>query len=97
MELFQFIKQSTGVMLVGQSGTGKTVCLHILSRLLDMLSLPSGKHAPTSGAASESGHRILTSTSTTSSSSQNMSNNNIFANIVKSRVRFQFRLSVLTK
>ncbi|KAI6653765.1 Dynein heavy chain 6, axonemal-like [Oopsacas minuta] len=83
IELFLFMKQSTGIMLVGESGTGKTVCLQILARLLDMLSVPSEKKY---SASAESGHRILTSSSSPSNSSQNMSNNNMFASLVKSKV-----------
>ena len=73
-------------MLVGESGTGKTVCLQILTRLLDMLSAPSEKKHSASTVAAESGQKIITSTSSASNSSHNMSNNNMFASFVKSKV-----------
>ena len=71
---------------MGESGTGKTVCLQILARLLDMLSAPSEKKHSASAMATESGQKILTSSSSASTSSHNMSNNNMFASLVKSKV-----------
>ena len=86
MELFLFMKQSTGIMLVGGSGTGKTISLQILARLLDLLSIPPDKHPSTIVPPTESGNKIIHSTSTTSSSSQNMHSNNMFATYVRSKV-----------